>query len=79
MDRATYLLRARELAPRGADLPQTKLTPDDVRAIRRMAQMREQARAQITEQFSNAAIAQRFGVSVRAVERVLAWETHIGR
>ena len=79
MDRATYLLRARELAPRGADLPQTKLTPDDVREIRRMAQLREQARAQITEQFSNAALARRFGVSARTVEKVLAWETHIAR
>ena len=79
MDRHTYLQRARELAPRGAQLPQTKLTPDDVREIRRMAGLREQARAQITAEFGNAAIARRFGVSERAIERVLAWEVHIGR
>lgn len=79
MDRATYLLRARELAPRGEQLPQTKLTPDDVREIRRMAQLREQARAQITQELSNAALAHRFGVSPRTVEKILAWEVHIGR
>jgi hypothetical protein len=75
--RHEYQQRARELAPRGAALPQTKLTPEAVREIRRIAAEREQARARITALMSNAAIAERFGVSVRAVERTLAYEVHI--
>ena len=77
MDRATYLIRARELAPRGAALPQTKLSADDVADIRNAARLREIARAAIAEQYSNAALARRFGVSVGAVEKVIARETHI--
>ena len=78
MDRATYLIRARKLAPRGAALPQTKLSADDVADIRNAARLREIARAAISEQYSNAALARRFGVSVGAVEKVIARETHIG-
>jgi transcriptional regulator GlxA family with amidase domain len=74
MDRHTYLVRARELALRGEALPQTKLTADDVREIRRLAAARERARAAINERLSNAALAERFGVHVRTVERVLSWE-----
>jgi hypothetical protein len=77
MDRATYLTRARELAPRGAALPQTKLSADDAAEIRNAVRLREIARAAIVREYSNAALAARFGVSVRAVERVLMRETHI--
>lgn len=74
MDRHEYLVRARELAARGDALPQTKLSADDVREIRRLAALREQARAAITEKYSNAAIAERFGVHRRTVEKILSWE-----
>lgn len=78
MNRAEYLVRARELAPRGTTLPHTRLTPEAVRAIRNAARLREIARAAIAEQYGNAALARQYGVSVRAVERVLMRETHAG-
>jgi len=74
MDRHTYIVRARELAPRGEQLPQTKLSADDVLEIRRLAAVRERARAAISERLSNEAIARRFGVHRRTVEKVLSWE-----
>jgi hypothetical protein len=44
MDRHTYLVRAREFAPRGEALPQTKLTADDVReAIDELRRLRADA------------------------------------
>jgi len=77
MNRHEYQVRARELAPRGERLPHTKLTAEQVREIRRLAQVREQERARINAEMSNAAIAARYSVSVRAVERTLAYEVHI--
>jgi hypothetical protein len=77
MDRREYLTRAREFAPRGDALPQTKLSADDVAEIRNAVRLREIARAAIVREYSNAALAARFGVSVRAVERVLMRETHV--
>jgi hypothetical protein len=74
MNRREYLIRARELAPRGDDLPQTKLSAADVAAIRRLADEREQARAAITAQMSNEAIAAVYGVHRRTVEKILSRE-----
>lgn len=74
MNRAEYLVRAREFAARGSALPQTKLSEADVREIRRLAKVREEARARITAELSNAAIAARYGVHRRTVEKVLSWE-----
>ena len=77
MNRREYQLRARELAPRGERLPHTKLTADQVREIRRLAQVREQERARINAEFSNAAIAARYGVHRRTVENVLSYQAHV--
>lgn len=77
MDRREYLVRARELAPRGMQLPQTKLMPLDVAEIRRIAAERERMRQEITERMSNAALAERFGVHVRTIEKALSMETHL--
>jgi DNA invertase Pin-like site-specific DNA recombinase len=77
MNRREYQLRARELAPRGDRLPHTKLTADQVREIRRLAQVREQERARINAEFSNAAIAARYGVHRRTVENVLSYQAHV--
>ena len=62
---------------RGMELPQTKLTPLDVGAIREAARWRVELRKEINDTLSNAALARRFGVSERSIERVLAYETHI--
>lgn len=78
MDRASYLVRAKELAPRGSQLPQTKLTPDDVRRIRAMKERRERLRAMINDRYSNEAIAEIFGVSKRCIEEVFSHRNHSG-
>jgi uncharacterized protein (DUF433 family) len=77
MNRREYQLRARELAPRGERLPHTKLSAEQVREIRRLAQVREQERARINAEFSNAAIAARYGVHRRTVENVLSYQAHV--
>lgn len=77
LDRASYLTRARELAPRGSQLPQTILTPADVRQIRAAKAKREKLRAMITARYSNEALAEIFGVSVRCIESVLSYRNHV--
>lgn len=75
LDRANYLIRSREFAARGFDLPQTKLPPLAVVAIRQAARERERMRQEINEKYSNAALAKAWGVHVRTIEKVLSYET----
>ena len=75
MERGEYLVRARELAPRGQDLPQTKLLTIDVVSIRSAARQRESLRSHIRNTLSNEALANTYGVHVRTIEKVLAYET----
>lgn len=60
-------------AARGMDLPQSKLTPLEVAAIREAARRRAQMRREINETLSNAALAQAYGVHERTIEKVLAY------
>ena len=76
MQRFEYLQRARELAPRGQDLPQTKLLDIDVISIRSAARQRESLRKHIKDNLSNAALAKQYGVHKRTIEKVLMRETH---
>lgn len=75
MERREYLLRARELAPRGQALPQAKLLDLDVVAIRSAARQRESLRQHIRDNLSNEALACQFGVHVRTIEKVLSVAT----
>ena len=75
MTRDEYLIRQREFSARGMDLPQSKLTPLEVEAIRSAATQRESLRKHIRERLSNDALARDLGVHVRTVEKVLARET----
>lgn len=75
MTRDEYLIRQREFSARGMDLPQSKLMPLEVAAIRSAAQRREQMRKEITDTLSNAALAKAYGVHVRTIEKVLAYES----
>ena len=77
LNREDYLKRAKEFAVRGDRLPQTKLTPDDVKRIRAMADKRDRLRKMITDRYSNTAIAEIFGVHPKTIEKVLAYKTHI--
>jgi hypothetical protein len=76
MNRDDYLMRAYEFAPRGADLPQTKLTAESVIEIRNAVEKREDLRAHIRERLSNQALAARFNVHVRTIEKAIQYETH---
>jgi len=72
MDRREYLQRARELAPRGQELPQAKLLDLQVGEIRSAARQREALRKHIRDNLSNEALAKQFGVHVRTIEKVLS-------
>ena len=75
MTRDEYQLRAGEFCKRGFDLPQTKVPPLAIIAIREAARKREQMRAEITEKYSNAALAKAWGVHTRTIEKILSYET----
>ena len=75
LDRETYLQRAREFCKRGFDLPQTKIPPLAVVAIRKAARDREEMRRKITEEMSNTALAKKWGVHQRTIEKILRYET----
>lgn len=75
MNRAEYQQRASEFCKRGFDLPQTKVPPLAVVAIRDAARKREELRREINEKFSNAALAKQWGVHIRTIEKILSYET----
>lgn len=80
MTRDEYLVRAREFQPRGEELPQARLTDESVAEIRSAMRQREALRGHIREVLSNEALARRYSVSVRAIERISQRETwaHVG-
>ena len=60
---------------RGTELPQSKLTEDEVRQIWALVAEREKLRKRLSN-LTNKAIADRFGVHVRTIEHILyegAW------
>ena len=76
IDRDTWLRDAAQYAPRGQDLPQTKLLDLDVIEIRSAQRQRKALLEHIKKNLSNEALAKKHGISVRAVEKVLSRETH---
>jgi len=75
MIRTEYQQRAGEFAKRGFDLPQTKIPPLAIIAIRDAARKREIMRDEITAKYSNAALAKQWGVHPRTIEKILSYET----
>jgi len=75
MTRDEYLANPGAHCKRGFDLPQTKLPPLAVVSIRESAKKREQMRREITEKYSNAALAKAWGVHERTIENVLSYKT----
>jgi hypothetical protein len=71
MERGEYLSRARSMALRGQELPQTVLLDLDVVAIRSAVRQRESLRKHIKENLSNDALASKFGVHVRTIEKCI--------
>ncbi len=76
MDRDTYLRDAGQFAARGQELPQTKLLDMDVIDIRSAKRQREALLKHIKENLSNEALAKRYGVHPRTIEKALSRETH---
>lgn len=75
MTRDEYQIRAKEYAKRGFELPQTKIPPLAVVAIREAARKREAMRHEINEKYSNEALAKQWGVHRRTIEKILSYET----
>lgn len=73
--RDEYLLAPAAYAKRGADLPQSKLTPELVAEIRSARRQREALRKHIADNLSNEALAKKFGVHVRTIEKAITNET----
>lgn len=73
MNRDDYLMRAHEFALRGEELPQTKLNVDAIREIRAAQEKREDLRLHIKENLSNEALAKKFNVHVRTIEKAIQY------
>jgi len=76
ISRDEYLRDAASYSARGQELPQTKLLDMDVIDIRSAARQRQQLLKHIREHLSNEALAKRYGVHPRTIEKTLARETH---
>lgn len=59
---------------RGSDLPQAKLSEDDVRIIRQLIEQRDTYYA-MARSLSNRKIAEKFDVHLRTIDRLSAGET----
>lgn len=75
LERAEYLSRARSIARRGAALTHSKLTIAEVLEIRQAKENRLDLMAHIAETLSNAALAEKYGVHQRTIEKVLSYES----
>jgi hypothetical protein len=60
---------------RGMELPQTKLTPDDIRLIKQLVAERERLKREAAK-LTNAAIAVKFDVHQRTIDRVTSHQGH---
>lgn len=74
IDRDQWLGDAALYCARGIRLPHAKLMPLDVAEIRSAARQREALRQHIRNNLSNEALARKFGVHVRTIEKVLSYE-----
>ena len=72
--RDQYLLRATEFAVRGSEHPQAKLTDEQVQEMRSARRQRQALLRHIKENLSNEAMAKKYGVHVRTVEKVVTHE-----
>lgn len=70
LERNEYLTRAREYCLRGEQLPHAKLKETDIEDIRSAARQRENLRAHIKNTLTNEALAKKYGVHVRTIDRV---------
>ena len=75
LERAEYLARAHEFAPRGQDLPYAKLLDIDVISIRSAERQRNNLRKYIRDNLSNDALAKTYNVHPSTIDRILRHKT----
>ena len=75
LERGEYLSRARSMALRGQELPQTKLLDIDIVSIRSAEKQRENLRTYIRDNLSNEALAKAYGVHIRTIEKCVQYHT----
>ena len=75
MTRVEYLQRRFEFVRRGAELPQTKLTPEDVRHIRELHAFKQAEIKRLNETLSYDAIAEKFDVSPGTIDKIVRFIT----
>jgi predicted DNA-binding transcriptional regulator YafY len=75
--RDDYNSNAIAKALRGIDLPHSKFSEDDVLEIRSAIKQRESMRQYIKDNLSNEALARKFNVHHRTIERVIQRETWV--
>lgn len=75
--RDEYLLRAVEFALRGELLPQAKLTREQVLDIKSAVIQRDGLKQYIKDNLTNNALAKRFGVHRRTIEKIVSNQTWI--
>ena len=64
-----------ETRARGEQLPQSKLTEDNVREARKFHREAQQAIRDLLDEFSAKGLAKRYGVHYRTMEKALSRET----
>ena len=75
MSREEYQTRRTEFAPRGQELPHSKLLDIDVISIWSAAKQRDNLRKHIADNLSNDALARIYNVHVRTIEKILQRDT----
>lgn len=75
MDREEYISRRSEFVIRGESLPQSKLTEDDVRKIRELHDFKISEIKKLNDSLSAKALAEKFDVHCRTIEKILSYET----
>lgn len=75
LSRQEYLSRRTEFAPRGQELPQSKLLDMDIIDIRSAHRQRIKLLDYIRNNLSNEALAKKHGIHVRSIEKIVSYET----
>lgn len=75
MTREEYYQRRFEFCRRGNDLPQTKLTAEDVKMIRELHAFKQDEIKRLNKTLSIEGLAEKFDVSPGTVDKILRYQT----
>jgi hypothetical protein len=60
---------------RGSELPHAKLDEEDIKSIRSEVKQREKLRDYIHESLTNQALADKYNVHIKTIERIVQFQT----